>query len=83
MKPCLQCLDARSKALHSPYLFRSGRLPGPRKCALHPNYPVIYQPGIEIRDVLSVLHAHQEHPWAIVKTDNSHPRAVPKSAPGL
>ena len=45
-----------------PYLFRLGRVAGTREHVVHPNYIVVYQVGINVIDILRVLHSRQQYP---------------------
>jgi plasmid stabilization system protein ParE len=45
-----------------PYLFRLGRVAGTREHVVHPNYIVAYQVGINVIDILRVLHSRQQYP---------------------
>ena len=44
-----------------PYLYRLGRVLGPREFVVHPNYLVINRITDRV-EILSVLHARQEYP---------------------
>lgn len=52
---------AENIPLH-PYIHRPGRLPGTREAVVHPNYIVIYRVGVELIDILAVIHARQNYP---------------------
>jgi addiction module RelE/StbE family toxin len=45
-----------------PYLFPLGRVASTREHVVHPNYIVVYQVGINVIDILRVLHSRQQYP---------------------
>ncbi len=45
-----------------PYLYRPGRVAGPREALVRPNYLVVYQAGETSVDVLRVLHTARQYP---------------------
>lgn len=52
---------AEKLPLH-PYMYRTGRIPGTREAVVHPNYLVIYRIGVDVIDIVAVLHARQQYP---------------------
>ena len=45
-----------------PFLYRSGRVGGTREAVVHPNYIVIYQVGVDLVEIVSIVHARQQYP---------------------
>jgi addiction module RelE/StbE family toxin len=52
---------AEQLPLH-PFLYRPGRVPRTREAVVHPNHILVYRVGIDVIDVLAVLHARQRYP---------------------
>lgn len=45
-----------------PYMYRTGRISGTREAVVHPNYLIVYRIGVDIIDIVAVLHARQQYP---------------------
>ena len=45
-----------------PYLYRRGRIAGTREAVVHPNYILIYEVGIDVVEIRSVIHSRREYP---------------------
>jgi toxin ParE1/3/4 len=46
----------------NPYMYRTGRVAGTREAVVHPNYILIYRVGIDIIEIVNVVHARQDYP---------------------
>lgn len=46
----------------NPYIYRTGRVTGTREAVVHPNYILIYRVGMELIEIVNVVHARQDYP---------------------
>jgi toxin ParE1/3/4 len=55
-------LQSAEQLPQMPYAFRPGRVTGTREHVVHPNYIVVYQVGVDVIEILRVLHSRQQYP---------------------
>ena len=53
---------AASALPQHPYLYRHGKVAGPREMVVHPNYVVVYRVTTSAIEVVNVLHSRQQYP---------------------
>jgi toxin ParE1/3/4 len=54
--------DTAQRLVDHPLLYRPGRITGTREAVVHPNYILIYRAGVEVIEVLAVVHARRRYP---------------------
>ena len=45
-----------------PFLYRPGRIEGTREAVVHPNYILVYRVGIDVIEIVNVVHARRQYP---------------------
>jgi plasmid stabilization system protein ParE len=45
-------------------MHRRGRIAGTREAVVHPNYILIYEVGVGVLEIRSVIHSRREYPPA-------------------
>lgn len=45
-----------------PYMYRPGREIGTREAVVHPNYILVYRVGMDVVEVVNVIHSRRQYP---------------------
>ena len=53
---------AAERLADHPYMHRAGRVPDTREAIITPNYLLVYRVGVEVIEILAVLHTRQQYP---------------------
>ena len=54
--------DCSERLPQFPFMYRAGRMAGTREAVVHPNYLLIYRVGVEVVEVINVIHARRAYP---------------------